>query len=251
MRLSVALATYNEEQNIRDCLESVANWCDEIIIVDGSSEDNTVNIARKLGAKVIISENVPMFHINKQKAISMAHGDWILQLDADERVGSKLRLEIDEVINRDDADGYWIPRKNYFLGRFLKKGGIYPDYTLRLYKKGQARFPQKSVHEQVTVTGKTGYLINPLIHMADKNLKRYFIRFTRYTDLLAQEIINKRKGPNFIQFFEYVFIRPTGWFLLTYFRHLGFLDSWQGFLFSLFSSLRFPAAYFKSLKIRI
>src|SRR5258706_11294276 len=130
--LSVVLATFNEEKNIPDCLESVKNFADEIIIVDGSSTDKTVEVAKQYGARVAVVANNPMFHINKQKAIDMATKDWILQLDADERVTPELAGEIRSVINHqssiiNSADGYWIPRKNWFLGRFLMKGGLYPD----------------------------------------------------------------------------------------------------------------------------
>src|SRR5262245_41243685 len=147
--ISVVLATYNEEKTLPECLESVKDLADEIIIVDGTSTDNTVAVAKKYGAKVITTTNKANFHINKQMEIEAATKDWILQLDADERLTPALRDEIETCIANPKAKtGYWIPRKNWFLGRFLMKGGVYPDYTLRLYKKGKGRLPQKDVHEQ-------------------------------------------------------------------------------------------------------
>lgn len=248
--LSVVLATYNEEKNLPDCLESVKNLADEIVVVDGSSTDKTVEIAKKYGAKVKITDNPSIFHINKQKAIDMATSDWILQLDADERVTSELQEEIKSSIadSKSSINGYWIPRKNFFLGRFLTKGGQYPDYTLRLYRKDKGRLPQKSVHEQAIVEGKIGYLKNPLIHIADPTFSRYLMRFSRYTNLLAEELKEKKIGRNPIRGIKYLFILPVWWFLLTYIRHKGFMDSWQGFVFSFFSALRFPVAYKKYLK---
>lgn len=243
MRLSVVLATHNEENNIRACLESVLHWCDEIVVVDGASTDKTVEIAKSFGARVIQSDNPPNFHINKQKAITQAKGNWMLQLDADERVTKELRKEIDQVIAQNTSDGFWIPRKNYFLGRFLMKGGVYPDYSLRLYKKGKGKLPQKDVHEQAVVDGKTEYMNSPLIHMADPDIFRYFLRFGRYTDFIADQLAKQRK--TIIIGIDYIFIKPIYWFLLVYFRHKGFMDSWQGFLFALFSALRFPVAYIK------
>jgi len=129
MTLSVVLATHNEEENLPGCLDSVRNLADEIIIVDGSSMDRTVEIAKKYGAKIKITTNKPNFHINKQMAIDMATGDWILQLDADEKVSPELVQEIKSEIRnpKSEINGYWMPRKNWFLGRFLMKGGQYPD----------------------------------------------------------------------------------------------------------------------------
>lgn len=247
--LSVVLAVYNEEKNLSDCLQSVQGLADEIVVVDGGSQDQTVEIARKFGAKVKITDNPPIFHINKQKAIDMATKDWVLQLDADERVTPELRKEIRSVVSRQSlVVGYWIPRKNWFLGRFLTKGGQYPDYTLRLYKKGKGRLPQKSVHEQAIVEGETEYLKNPLIHIADPSFSRYLIRFNRYTDLIANELHEQKIGYNPIMAVKYILVLPLWWFFLSYIRHKGFMDSWQGFVFSFFSALRFPIGYIKAYK---
>lgn len=254
MKISVALATFNEENNIAACLDSVKGLADEIVVVDGSSTDRTVEIAKKYGAKVLITDNPPVFHLNKQKAIDEASGDWILQLDADERVTPELADEINKTVKQWDKEtmGYWIPRKNWFLGRFLTKGGQYPDYTLRLYKRGKGRLPCKTVHEQAVVKGKTGYLKNPLIHLADPNFNRYLERWGRYTDLLAEELKQEFGQKNAMalicQSFNFLFLKPIHWFLLTFFRHKGFMDSWQGLVFSFFSAMRFPMAYLKYLQ---
>lgn len=249
-KISVVLATYNEEKNLPDCLESVKDLADEITIVDGTSTDSTVEIAKSFGAKVEIVRNLPNFHINKQKAIDMATCDWILQLDADERVSDALSSEIKSTISDSDKNGYWMPRKNWFLGRFLTKGGQYPDYTLRLYRKGKGRLPQKDVHEQAIVDGDVGYLKNPLIHMADPEFGRYFKRWQRYTSFIARQLKEEGiKWYNPIVAIKYLFILPAWWFLLTYIRHKGFVDSWQGFVFSFFSALRFPASYIKLITL--
>lgn len=251
MTLSVALATYNEEKNLEECLESVKGLADEIVIVDGGSTDGTVVIAQRFKARVVITDNPPIFHINKQKAIDASTHDWILQLDADERVSPELKDEISYAINHSSSaiNGYWLPRKNWFLGRFLTKGGQYPDYTLRLYRRGKGRLPCKSVHEQAVVKGEVGYLKNPLIHMADTSFGHYLMRWWRYTDLLKDELGEKHLGVP--AFFDYLFLKPTYHFLLIYIRHKGFVDSWQGFVFAFFSGLRFPVAYLKYLKAKI
>lgn len=246
--ISIVLATFNEEKNIRECLDSVKGLADEIVIVDGGSQDKTAQIAKEYGAKVVVTSNPPIFHINKQKAIDMATKDWVLQLDADERVTPELQKELKSAIeqsNNRTINGYWIPRKNWFLGRFLMKGGQYPDYTLRLYRRGKGKLPQKDVHEQAVVEGKTDYLINPLIHMADQTFSRYLLRFNRYTDLIAKELEQQRIGYNPFFGMKRLFVLPLWWFLLTYVRYKGFMDSWQGFLFSFFSAMRFPVGYIK------
>lgn len=247
--LSVVLATYNEEKNLADCLASVKDLADEIVIVDGTSQDKTVEIAKQFGAKVIVTTNKPMFHINKQMAIDHATKDWILQLDADERVTPELNVEIRAVLkeNNKEFNGYWLPRKNFFLGKYLMKGGVYPDYTLRLYRKGKGKLPQVDVHEQAVVEGKVGHLHNPLIHIADPNFSRYLLRWGRYTDLIAKDLHDK--NVSWLAAPSYLFLKPTWWFVWTYGRHKGFMDGWQGFVFHFFSALRFPVGYLKSQRL--
>ncbi len=251
--LSVVLATYNEERNLEACLNSLKEIADEIVIVDGTSSDKTVEIAKKFGAKIKITTNKPNFHINKQMAIDMASKDWILQMDADEHVSKEMIDEIKEILKNDSKEfnGYWMPRKNMFLGRFLMKGGQYPDYTLRLYRKGKGRLPQKDVHEQAEVEGKVGYLHSALLHYPYKDFSHYVRKWNLYNNLFAMQIKEEQDKKNIFQkifyAFAYLVAKPGHWFLTTYFRHKGFVDGWQGFTFSLFSALRFPASYLKYL----
>ncbi|MBI2600854.1 glycosyltransferase family 2 protein [Candidatus Daviesbacteria bacterium] len=245
MKISVCLAVFNEENNLYECLKSVESLADEIVIVDGGSSDKTVNIANEFRAKVIKTDNPANFHINKNKAIDAAIGDWVLQLDADERVPAELKEEIQKGIEDNQYNGYWIPRQNFFLGRFLKKGGQYPDYTLRLYKKGKGRLPAKDVHEQAKVEGEIGYLHSPLLHYRDRNFSHYIDGLDRYTSFIARQLYEQKLTINTISFIDYFFIKPFFWFIKTYFRHKGFTDGFPGFIFSLFSSLRYPIAYIK------
>ncbi|MBI2018518.1 glycosyltransferase family 2 protein [Candidatus Daviesbacteria bacterium] len=244
-KISVVLAVHNEEENIGKCLESVKDLSWETIIVDGGSTDKTLDIAKEFGARIIETENFQNFHINKNKAIDAARGDWVLQLDADEIVTRQLKEEIQTVVEDQKYNGYWIPRRNFFLTRFLTKGGQYPDYTLRLYKKGLGRLPGKDVHEQAIVEGRVGYLKNDLLHMRDRNFSIYFSRFKRYTDLLASQLHEKGQRVNLISSINYLFIKPVCWFIKSYLRHRGYVDGFAGFVFALFSSLRFPVAYYK------
>lgn len=253
-KISVALATYNEEENIKDCLESVRQLVDEIVVVDGSSTDKTREIAKKFGARIIKTTNKPMFHINKNMAIDACTGDWILQLDADERMTPELAKEIKTVVKRHkkgDPVVYWLKRKNYFLGRFLKKGGQYPDAVIRLFKKGKAWLPAKSVHEQMEVKGKVGWLKNDLIHWATLKFSRYLLRENRYATLEAIEMIKKKVPINPITFVKYLFVLPMRTFLLLFVRHKGFLDCWQGFVFAFFSGLHHAWAFIKYYKMKL
>jgi len=284
VKLSVVLATRNEEKNIGECLEPIRDIADEIVVVDEESEDRTVEIAESLGARVISVKHSPIFHITKQKALDEAQGDWILQLDADERVSPKLAQEIKKILAMSDGQiekyqktlknlklflrhqrlleerdgqigtdqgdyaGFFVPRLNYFLGKYLRWGGVYPDGVIRLVKKGKARFPAKSVHEQMEIEGKVGWLQNDLIHMADPTFKRYLQRNSYYIDLIADEMVKDKLPKNLWQFINYVIFKPVWWFLLTQIRHKGILDGFQGIIFSFFSALRFPRAYIRYLK---
>lgn len=244
-KISVALAVFNEENHLRECLESVKDLSWETVVVDGGSTDKTIQIAKEFGVRIIETENLQNFHINKNKAIDAALGDWVLQLDADEIVTRELKEEIQKVVEDQKYNGYWIPRRNFFLTRFLTKGGQYPDYTLRLYRKGKGRLPGKDVHEQAIVEGRVGYLKNDLLHMRDKNFSIYLSRFNRYTNLLASQLKDKGERVNLMSFVNYLLIKPTFWFMKSYIRHKGFVDGFPGFIFALFSSLRFPVAYYK------
>ncbi len=276
-KLSVVLATRNEEANIGPCLESVKGIADEIVVVDEESTDRTREIAREYGAKVYVEPHHAIFHVTKQKALDCATGDWILQLDADERVTPQLAEEIKLAIEgkwsgvgdekkrklfarhqrlieeRDGVIGsqtgevvaYFVPRRNFFLGKPLIHAGVYPDGVIRLIEKGKARFPQKSVHEQMEIEGRVGWLSGDLEHHDSPTLKRYLWRANRYTELTAEEFEHKKLPKNIGGLFYYSLVKPTLVFLNLYFRHKGFLDGIYGFLWSAFSALHFPIAYFK------
>lgn len=274
-KLSVVLATRNEEANIARCLESVKGIADEIIVLDEYSVDKTRDIAEKLGAKVYLEPHHDNFHITKQKVLEKASGEWILQLDADEVVTSELALDIKSVLDgnykkepselfkrhqrlvekRDGKvgkptgriAGYFIPRKNMFLGRPLIHAGVYPDGVIRLVKNGEARFPQKSVHEQIELDGEVSWLSGDLLHYDSPTLRRYLARNNRYTDLLAQDFAGRKVGKNLWNFAVYVVYKPILTFCSLFFRHLGILDGAPGFIWSFFSAARFSIAYFKYL----
>jgi len=255
MKLSLCLAVYNEEKNIHYPMDSAISIADEVIVVDGGSTDRTVEIAKSYGPKVkiIVATNPTMFHKNKQKAIEAATGDWILQLDADEELSEELKKEIKTVLTFKRSNvqttpvAYWLPRKNWFLTRFLTKGGQYPDYTIRLYKNGAAKFPCRDVHENVEIKGEIGYFKNPLLHYADPEFSRYLMRWDRYTTLEVENMFKGLKSSKVqrLSFFKYFIWYPKKTFFMMYFRHKGFVDGFPGFVFALFSSIRFWVIYIK------
>lgn len=242
--LSVVLATYNEEKNLESCLISVRGLADEIIVVDGSSTDRTRDIASKFNARVFKVPNLLMFHTNKQLAVDKAKGDWILQLDADEVVDDELKRSIQQIL-KGDKDAYYIPRKNFFLGRWLKKGGQYPDYLIRLFKKGAAYFPQKSVHEQIVVVGKVGTLSGHLLHHTAPTFGRYLTNANRYSSLTATQLEQQRLPLSSLNLLNYCVLKPVITFFTLWLRHKGFIDGMPGLIFALFSGLHWPIAYLK------
>lgn len=246
--ISAAIATFNEEANIIDCIESIKKITTDIVIVDGQSTDKTQDLAKSTGATVISIPNNPMFHKNKNLAIKNCKGKWILLMDADERVSTELATEIKHIISKEPKEnGFWINRSNWFLGGFLKKGGAYPDPVIRLFRNGKGILPEISVHEQVSINGGIGHLKNNLIHLADPNFERYLLRANRYTDLTAKNYYERHVGQNTFDILFYLVIKPTITFFNIYIRHKGFQDGFRGFVWALFSASHFFYAYSKYL----
>jgi glycosyltransferase involved in cell wall biosynthesis len=224
-RLSVVIVTLNEEDRLRGCLESVA-WADEVIVIDAESHDKTVQIARDFTDRVIVRP-WPGFAAQKNFGLAEAGGDWILSLDADEQVSPELRDEIAGVLAADGPhDGYRAPRRNIFWGRWIRHGGLWPDWQLRLFKRGRGRFGERAVHESVTVTGSVGRLVSPLVHLSYRDVSDFLSRADRYSTLAAQEWVRSgapvRAGD--------LVLRPAARFLSMYLLKGGCLDGRRGFL---------------------
>jgi glycosyltransferase involved in cell wall biosynthesis len=226
LRLSVVVVTRNEEERIRACLES-ASWADELIVVDAESSDKTSTIARELTDHVFVRP-WPGFAAQKNFGLERAHGDWILSLDADEIVSAELRREIAAIL--DDGGphaGYAIPRRNVFWGRWIRHGGLYPDWQLRLFRRGRGWFGGRTVHESVTVDGSVGRLTGHLEHRSYRDVADFLERADRYSTLAAGEWL--AAGGRARPFVDLV-MRPAGRFLAMYVARAGFLDGWRGFL---------------------
>ena len=224
-RLSVAVITLNEAHHLRRCLESVA-WADELVVVDAESPDKTVQVAREFTDRVIVRPWAG-FAAQKNFALDQCAGEWILSLDADEEAAPELSAEIVATIAGAGAhDGYAVRRQNVFLDRWIRHGGLYPDWQIRLFRRGHGRFEARAVHESVTVTGSTGRLSGHLVHRSYEGVDDFVERASRYSSLAAAQLIRegRRVGTG-----ELV-LRPLGRFLSMYLVHRGFLDGRRGLL---------------------
>jgi glycosyltransferase involved in cell wall biosynthesis len=224
-RLSVVVVTRNEEERIRACLESVA-WADEVIVVDAESEDKTASIARELTDHVVVRP-WPGYAAQKNFGVDLARGAWILSLDADETVSPALRAEIERVVAHDGpGDGYEVPRRNIFWGRWVRHGGLYPDWQVRLFRRGRGRFGERAVHESVGVDGTVARLIGHLEHRSYRDVADFMARADRYSTLAAEDWVAQGRG---VHAWDFV-MRPLGRFVGMYVVGRGFLDGWRGFL---------------------
>jgi len=229
--LSVTIITRNEEERIRRCLEGVS-WAQEIVVVDAESTDRTVEIVRAFTPKVFVRP-WPGFSAQKNFAIAQATQPWILALDADEWVSPELREEIQAVLEADGPlDGYYIPRKSFFLGRWIRHGTWFPDYQLRLFRRGRGAFQARSVHEAVEVKGRLGYLKTPLLHFSYHGIGDFVQRSNLYSSLAAQDLIRRGKRISLGD----LLLRPLGRFCSMYFLHRGFLDGRHGLLLAILYS---------------
>jgi glycosyltransferase involved in cell wall biosynthesis len=221
--LSVAVIALNEEDRLRPCLESVT-WADEVVVVDGGSADKTAEIAREFTEHVHIRA-WDGFGSQKNFALARCHGEWILSLDADERVPPPLGEEIRATVGRNPAEsGFLIARRNVFLGRWMRHGGLYPDYQLRLLRRDRARFVEPAVHESARVEGPVGRLGAALVHESYRGIGDLAARMNRYSDLAAAELAAAGRGGGIAD----LLVRPAWRFLGAYVLRAGFLDGWRG-----------------------
>jgi glycosyltransferase involved in cell wall biosynthesis len=239
--ISVVIITKNEENNIQRCLKSV-QWADEIIVVDAESTDRTVEIAKSLNATVI-NKQWEGFAKQKEFALKQANNEWILSLDADEEVTLDLKDEILRTINlHDSLNGYEIPRKSFFLDRWIQNGGWYPGLQLRLFKKSKARMNHRPVHEGFLVEGLNGMLKADLNHYTYNSLHQYIEKMNDYSSL---DVMNKIGNGRIIRWYHFIF-NPLSVFLRMYVSLCGYKDGLYGFLLAYYSALHTLAIYAKS-----
>ena len=232
--VSCVVITKNEEANIQDCLRS-AQWANELIVVDAESQDRTVELARACGAQVSMRP-WPGFGLQKNFGMARASSDWILILDADERVTEELRREITDCLKGWTSGApvaYRIPRRNFFYGAWVQRGGVYPDYQVRLFRRGMARYNDVAVHENLLVDGEIGTLAGHIDHFTERRIQDHFKKFGLYTTLAAQE---KAKTVQTVGWTDLVF-RPLVVWVKTYGLKQGCRDGVRGLIVCVFASM--------------
>lgn len=239
--LSVILITRNEILNIRECLASVS-WADEIIVVDSGSTDGTLDVCRELGAKVY-QHDWPGFGVQKNRALAYASHDWVLSIDADERVTPELRAEIERVLaDAASLEGYEIPRLSSFCGRFIHHSGWRPDYVLRLFRRDKAKFSDALVHEAVQMQGRRGQLQHSLLHYSYRDFEEVISKLNNYSSAAAdmQQRRGKRGGLG-------AALLHGGWaFFRTYVLRRGFLDGREGVMLAIMNA---ENSYYRYIKL--
>lgn len=238
MTLAAVVLTRDEERNIVDCLAGLA-WADRRVVLDSFSTDRTVALAREVGAEVL---QHPFENYARQRNIALerVEADWMFFVDADERVPPELAAEVQAVVAGERPEvGWWVPRHNYIFGRLTRGAGWYPDYQLRLVRRGYARW-ERAVHEIAVVDGPTGYLRTPLIHYNYDNLADFIARQERYTDTDAAVLFEEGIRPHFYTPYSQA-VRHFCWRFITL---RGFRDGWHGLRLSLLM------AYYEAIKYR-
>jgi len=243
--ISVVIITRNEEDNIASCLESV-KWASEVIVVDSESTDRTPAICKHYHVRFY---TMPWEGYSRQKnsAIEKSTKDWILSLDADERITPALKREIGMVLSSPGRkDGYFIKRKNFFLGKWIKHCGWYPDQNLRLFKREKGVFGVREVHERVDLNGVAGYLENPMEHHTYTSITEFMKRLDHYSTLAARELLKENKTYGI----HHIIFRPIYTFVYMYIIRSGFLEGYYGFILSVFYSFYTFSKYIKLRELR-
>ena len=239
--LSVTVITKNEAHNIEACLRSVA-FADEVIVIDSGSTDETVRLAVSMGAKVSECFDWKGFGIQKNRALALATSDWVLSIDADERVPPELQAEIRTVMNTPEFDAYSMPRLSSYCGQNMRHSGWYPDRTTRLFRRQSAQFSDDLVHERLLTSGKVGLLNFQLLHKSFINLEAVLEKTNLYSTAGAQSLLHKGKSASIGKALGHGI-----WaFVRTYFLRLGFLDGRLGLVLAISNA---EGTYYRYLKL--
>jgi glycosyltransferase involved in cell wall biosynthesis len=235
-KITAIIPTFNEEVNIREAIESV-QWCDEIIVVDSFSRDCTVEIAKSFPEVRLLQHEYEHSAAQKNWTIPQATHPWIFLLDADERPTPELVGEIRSMLHSGTGySGFWIYRRNYFMGKRINYSGWQSDKVIRLFKRDECRYQDKHVHAEIEAKGGIGFLNNKLIHYTYKDLSSYLKKADRYTTWGALDRFHKFEKTGRRIGLPYLFFRPFGRFLRHYFLRLGILDGTHGFVVSALSA---------------
>ena len=240
--LSAILITRNEEANLEDCLASLDGLATQIVVVDTQSTDRTLVIAQRYGALISSPPDWPGFGPQKNRALDLASEDWVLSLDADERLTPELRAEIKGVLDKPQTDCYAIPRLSWYCGRFMRHSGWTPDYVDRLFKRGSARFSTDLVHERLVPKGPVLRLKNQMLHYSFMNLAQVQEKMERYSTASAQQAFARGKTASPLK----AILHGAWSFFRTYILRAGFLDGPQGFSLALANA---KGSYLRYIKL--
>lgn len=240
MRLSVIIITRNEAANIEACIRSVA-FADEIVVLDSGSDDATVELARASGARVTTATDWPGFGPQKNRALALASGEWVLSLDADERVTPELAAEIQTVLAAPAHDAYDIPRLSSFCGRYIRHSGWWPDRVVRLFRRGTARFSDAAVHEKVVSDGPVGRIRAHMLHHTYPDLSSALRKMDRYSSDAAAAMYARGKRATLASALGH----GTWTFIRIYLVRRGFLDGRHGFVLAVVAAMGSFARYSK------
>lgn len=239
--LSVTVITKNEAENIEACLRSVP-FADQVVVLDSGSTDNTVQAAQSLGAEVSVSLDWQGFGIQKNRALALASSDWVLSLDADERLSPELQEEIRTVLEAPAFDAYSFPRLSSYCGQYMHHSGWYPDRVTRLFRRQTAQFSDDLVHEKILTSGTVGKLKSHMLHESYRNFEAVLDKANRYSSAGAQSLLNKGKTASLGTALGHGL-----WaFFRTYFLRLGFLDGRMGFVLAISIA---ESTYYRYLKL--
>ena len=238
--ISVNIICKDEEKNIEDCLKSVL-WADEIIVVDGESKDNTAEIAGKYTKNVFVNK-WEGFAKQRQYALSKSTKEWVLVLDADERCSNELKEEILAIINNKDVkyNGYKLPRKNFFLAKWIEHGGWYPGYQKRFFRRERTSVSDRLVHEGYEIEGEVGVLKGDILHYTVQSLSEFMTKVNQYSTLQAEEKMKTKKAG-----YSDMFFRPLRRFINIYFIRGGFRDGIHGLMVANFDLITTLLTYMK------
>ena len=241
--LSVILITRNEEANLADCLASLEGIAQQIVVVDTNSSDRTLDIAKSYGAVIAQPQDWPGFGPQKNRALDLATGEWVLSLDADERLTPALKSEIVTAIHHSaHVDCFAIPRLSWYCGRFIRHSGWNPDYVDRLFKRGSARFSDDLVHERLLPSGQVAKLENPMLHYSFMNYSQVLQKIDRYSTASAEQAFAKGKTSTPLK----AVLHGAWSFFRTYFLQAGFLDGPQGFTLAMSNA---QGTYYRYIKL--
>jgi len=236
MAISVVINTHNEADKLKDCLQSVKDWVDEIVVVDMESTDETRKIARNFNAKIYKEKLVPYVELIRNQSVNKANSDWALVLDPDERISANLAKELKKIVKEDKFEVVNIPRKNIIFNKWIRHTNWWPDRQIRFYKKGRVVWPEK-IHQYPQVKGKVLDLPAKeelaIEHLNYENISQFLSRQNRYSEILAQNYFDEGQRFSWFNFFW----RPTRIFLQRYLRHAGFLDGFHGLSLSYLATL--------------